>query len=48
MNVSETKGLQKRECRMIRMMCGVRLVDMVSTAVLQDRVGVVKIEVMIV
>ena len=33
---------------MIRMMCEVRLVDRVSAAVLQDRVGVVKIEVMIV
>ena len=46
-NVSKTKGLQKRECRMIRMMCGVRLVDRASTAVLQNRVDVVKIEVMI-
>ena len=33
------------ECRMIRMMCGMRLVDRVPTDVLQDRVGVVvKIE----
>ena len=47
-NVSKTKGLQKRECRMIRMMCGVRLVDRASTAVLQNRVDVVKIEVMII
>ena len=36
------------ERRMIRMMCGVRLVDRVSTEVLRDRVGVVvKIEDMI-
>ena len=34
---------------MIRMMCGVRLVDRVLTDVLRDRVGiVVKIEVMII
>ena len=37
------------ECRMIRMICGVRLVDRVSTDVLRDRVGVVvKIEDMII
>ena len=37
------------EPRMIRMMCGVRLVDRVSTDVLRDRVGVVvKIEDMII
>ena len=37
------------ECRMIRMMCGVRLVDRVSTDVLWDSVGVVvKIEDMII
>ena len=29
------------ECQMIRMMCGVRLVDRVSTDVLCDRLGVV-------
>ena len=29
------------ECRMIRMMCGVRLADRVLTDVLRDRVGVV-------
>ena len=35
--------------RMIRMMCGVRLVDRMSTVVLRDRVGVVvKIEDMII
>ena len=33
---------------MIRMMCGMRLVDRASTAVLQNRVDVVKIEVMII
>ena len=33
------------ECRMIRMICGVRLVDRVSTDAHRDRVGVVvKIE----
>ena len=31
-------------CRMIRMMCEVRLVDRVLTDVLRDRLGVVKIE----
>ena len=37
------------ERRMIRMMCGVRLVDMVSAYVLRDRVGVfVNIEHMII
>ena len=37
------------EHRIIRMMCGVRLVDRVSTDVLQDRVGVfVKLEDMII
>ena len=36
------------ECRMIRMMCRVRLVDRVLTEVLCDRVGVVKIEEMII
>ena len=37
------------ERRMIRMMCGVRLVDRVSTDVLRDRMGVVvKIEEMII
>ena len=37
------------ECRMIRMMCGMRLVDRVPTDVLQDRVGVVvKIEYLII
>ena len=38
-------GLRGVERRMIRMMCGVRLVDRVSTDVLRDMVGVVvKIE----
>ena len=32
------------ERRLIKMMCGVRLLDIVSTDVLCDRVGVVKIE----
>ena len=36
------------ECHMIRMMCGVRLVDRVSIDVLCDRVSVVKIEDMII
>ena len=35
------------ERRLIRMMCGVRLLDRVSTNVLCDRVGVLKIEDMI-
>ena len=35
------RGVQRR---MIRMMCWMRLVDRVSTDVLQDKVGVVKIE----
>ena len=40
--------LRVMECRMIRMMCGARLVDRLLTDVLQDRVGfVVKIEDMI-
>ena len=38
--VDETR-LRGVECRMIRMMCGMRLVDRVPTDVLQDRVGVV-------
>ena len=33
---------------MVRMMCGERLVDRVSTDVLRDRVGVVNIKVMII
>ena len=42
------RGCVEVERRMIRMMCGVRLVDRVSTEVLRDRVGVVvKIEDMI-
>ena len=36
------------QCRMIRMMCWMRLVVRVSTDVLQDKVGVVKIEDMII
>ena len=34
----------RRVCRMIRMMCEVRLVDRVLTDVLRDRLVVVKIE----
>ena len=46
MDKARLRGVERR---MIRMMCGVRLVDMVSTYVLRDRVGVfVNIEHMII
>ena len=41
LTVADEMRLRGVECRMIRMMCGVRLVDRVSTDVLRDRVGVV-------
>ena len=41
LTVADEAKLHGVEHRMIRMMCGVRLVDRVSTDVLQDRVGVV-------
>ena len=45
-NEARLRGVERR---MIRIMCGVRLVDRVSTDVLRDRVGVVvKIEDMII
>ena len=45
LNVVDEARLHGVERRMIRMMCGVRLVDRVSTDVLRDRLGVVlKIE----
>ena len=47
--VADEARLHGVEHRMVRMMCGVRLVDWVSTDVLRDRVGVfVKIEDMII
>ena len=49
LTVAAEARLRGMECRMIRMMCWVRLVDRVSTDVLRDRVGVaVKIEDMII
>ena len=49
LTVANEARLRGVDCRMIRMMCGVRLVDRVSTDVLRDRVGVaVKIEDMII
>ena len=46
---ADETGLRGVERRMIRMICGVRLVDRVSTDVLRNRVGiVVKIEDMII
>ena len=49
LNVADGARLHGMEHRIIRMMCGVRLVDRVSTDVLQDRVGVfVKLEDMII
>ena len=49
LTVADEARLRGVEHRMIRMMCGVRLVDRLSTDVLLDRVVVVvKIEVMIV
>ena len=45
LTVVDEARLRGVECHMIRMMCGVRLVDRVSTVALRDRVGVVvKIE----
>ena len=45
LTVADEGKLRGAEQRMIRMMCGVKLVDKVSTYVLRDRVGlVVKIE----
>ena len=41
LTVADEMRLRGVERRMIRMMCGVRLVDRVSTDVLRDRVGVV-------
>ena len=41
LTVADEARLCGLERRMIRMMCGVRLVDRVSTDVLHDRVGVV-------
>ena len=40
LTVVDEMRLRGMECRMIRMMCGVRLVDRVSTDVLRDKVGV--------
>ena len=49
LTVADEARLRGVDCRMIRMMCGVRLVDRISTDVLRDRVGVaVKIEDMII
>ena len=49
LTVSDEARLRGVEHRTIRMMCGVRMVDRVSTDVLRDRVGVVvKIEEMII
>ena len=48
LTVADEARLRWIECRMIRMMCGVRLVDRVSTDLLWDKVSVVvKIEDMI-
>ena len=44
LTVADEARLHVVERSMIRIMCGVRLVDRVSTDVLCDRVGVVKIE----
>ena len=41
LTVADEMRLRGVECHMIRMMCGVRLVDRVSTDVLWNRVGVV-------
>ena len=49
LNVADEARLRGVKRRMIKMMCGVRLVDRVSTDLLRDRVGVVvKIENMII
>ena len=49
LTVADEARLRGVNCHMIRMMCGVRLVDKLSTDVLCDRVGVVvKIEDMII
>ena len=41
LTVADEMRLRGVECHMIRMICGVRLVDRVSTDVLRDKVGVV-------
>ena len=49
LTVADEARLHMVRCCMIRMMCGVRLVDMLSTDVLHDMVGaLVKIEDMII
>ena len=49
LNVVDETSLRGIECRMIRMMCEVRLVKRVSADVLRDKLGVVvKIEDMII
>ena len=49
LTVLDEARLHGVECRMNRMICGVRLVDRVSTDVFHDRVGVlVKAEAMMV
>ena len=41
LTVSDEAKLRWVECRMIRMMCGMRLVDSKSADILWDRVGVI-------
>ena len=40
LTVADEARVREVECRMISMICGVRLVDRVSTDVLRDRLGV--------